>query len=146
MKLNSQQKRWCNLESFCSFKENPVSTWKTKSIKSLKCLFSGFPQGPSFLSEALFPKHATKIEEMDPFFNLHETITKVREECIHEKVEVLFFQLANGGKENSHSREIYIYSFLEYTRKDFKYLLLFYYGVKISNSIKIKQTNNWWLY
>ncbi|XP_039721014.1 inactive N-acetylated-alpha-linked acidic dipeptidase-like protein 2 isoform X3 [Pteropus medius] len=34
-------------------------------------------QGPSFLSEALFPKHATKIEEMDPFFTLHETITKV---------------------------------------------------------------------
>ncbi|XP_053429268.1 inactive N-acetylated-alpha-linked acidic dipeptidase-like protein 2 [Nycticebus coucang] len=33
-------------------------------------------EGPSFLSEALFPRHATKIEEMDPFFNLHEMITK----------------------------------------------------------------------
>lgn len=39
-------------------------------------------QGPSFLSEALFPKHATKIEEMDPFFTLHETITKLSGEVI----------------------------------------------------------------
>ncbi|KAM9696509.1 inactive N-acetylated-alpha-linked acidic dipeptidase-like protein 2 isoform 3-T3 [Dama dama] len=39
-------------------------------------------EGPSFLSEALFPKHATKIEEMDPFFNLHETITKLSGEVI----------------------------------------------------------------
>ncbi|XP_031537442.1 inactive N-acetylated-alpha-linked acidic dipeptidase-like protein 2 isoform X4 [Vicugna pacos] len=39
-------------------------------------------EGPSFLSEALFPKHATKIEEMDPFFNLHETITKLLGEVI----------------------------------------------------------------
>ncbi|XP_019482750.1 PREDICTED: inactive N-acetylated-alpha-linked acidic dipeptidase-like protein 2, partial [Hipposideros armiger] len=41
-------------------------------------------QGPSFLSEALFPNHATNMEEMDPFFNLHETIAKVGEECIYE--------------------------------------------------------------
>lgn len=34
-------------------------------------------QGPSFLSEAIFPKHAAKIEEVDPSFNLHETVTKV---------------------------------------------------------------------
>ena len=34
-------------------------------------------EGPSFLSEGFFPKCATKIEEMDPFFNLHETITKI---------------------------------------------------------------------
>ncbi|XP_014445818.1 inactive N-acetylated-alpha-linked acidic dipeptidase-like protein 2 isoform X2 [Tupaia chinensis] len=39
-------------------------------------------QGPSFLSEALFPTHATKIEELDPFFNLHETITKLSGEVI----------------------------------------------------------------
>ncbi|XP_045395651.1 inactive N-acetylated-alpha-linked acidic dipeptidase-like protein 2 isoform X3 [Lemur catta] len=39
-------------------------------------------EAPSFLSEALFPRHATKIEEMDPFFNLHETITKLSGEVI----------------------------------------------------------------
>ncbi|XP_077899796.1 inactive N-acetylated-alpha-linked acidic dipeptidase-like protein 2 isoform X2 [Ictidomys tridecemlineatus] len=39
-------------------------------------------EGPSFLSEAVFPKHATKIEEMDPFFNLHETISKLSGEVI----------------------------------------------------------------
>uniref|UniRef100_H0WSY0 N-acetylated alpha-linked acidic dipeptidase like 2 n=2 Tax=Otolemur garnettii TaxID=30611 RepID=H0WSY0_OTOGA len=39
-------------------------------------------EGPSFLSEALFPRHATDIEEMDPFFNLHETITKLSGEVI----------------------------------------------------------------
>lgn len=76
-------------------------------MKSLECLFSGFPQGPSFLSEGFFPKRATKIEEMDPFFKLHETITKVGEECIHEKIEkVLFFLLVEGGKESNQSREI----------------------------------------
>ncbi|XP_004603348.2 inactive N-acetylated-alpha-linked acidic dipeptidase-like protein 2 [Sorex araneus] len=39
-------------------------------------------EGPSFLSEALFPKCATKIEEIDPSFKLHETITKVSGEVI----------------------------------------------------------------
>ncbi|XP_007946285.2 inactive N-acetylated-alpha-linked acidic dipeptidase-like protein 2 [Orycteropus afer afer] len=39
-------------------------------------------EGPSFLTEAFFPNHATKIEEMDPFFNLHETITKLTGEVI----------------------------------------------------------------
>jgi N-acetylated-alpha-linked acidic dipeptidase len=39
-------------------------------------------EGPSFLSEAIFPKSATKIEEMDPFFNLHETIAKLTGEVI----------------------------------------------------------------
>uniref|UniRef100_A0A8C5JYL3 N-acetylated alpha-linked acidic dipeptidase-like 2 n=1 Tax=Jaculus jaculus TaxID=51337 RepID=A0A8C5JYL3_JACJA len=39
-------------------------------------------QGPSFLSEAIFPVHATKTEEMDPFFNLHEAITKLSGEVI----------------------------------------------------------------
>ncbi|KAM8771034.1 LOW QUALITY PROTEIN: inactive N-acetylated-alpha-linked acidic dipeptidase-like protein 2 [Rhynchonycteris naso] len=39
-------------------------------------------QAPSFLSEALFPKGAMKIEEMDPFFKLHETITKLSGEVI----------------------------------------------------------------
>ncbi|XP_060027961.1 inactive N-acetylated-alpha-linked acidic dipeptidase-like protein 2 isoform X2 [Erinaceus europaeus] len=39
-------------------------------------------EGPSFLSEALFPKWATKIEEMDPSFKLHETIAKLSGEVI----------------------------------------------------------------
>ncbi|XP_073088159.1 inactive N-acetylated-alpha-linked acidic dipeptidase-like protein 2 isoform X2 [Manis javanica] len=39
-------------------------------------------EGPSFLSEAIFSIHATRIEEMDPFFNLHETITKLSGEVI----------------------------------------------------------------
>ncbi|XP_048203053.1 inactive N-acetylated-alpha-linked acidic dipeptidase-like protein 2 isoform X2 [Perognathus longimembris pacificus] len=39
-------------------------------------------EGPSFLSEAIFPKHATKIEETDPFFNLHETIARLSGEVI----------------------------------------------------------------
>ncbi|XP_036902398.1 inactive N-acetylated-alpha-linked acidic dipeptidase-like protein 2 isoform X2 [Sturnira hondurensis] len=39
-------------------------------------------QDPSFLSEALFPQGAKKIEEMDPFFKLHETITKLSGEVI----------------------------------------------------------------
>uniref|UniRef100_A0A8D0WHR6 N-acetylated alpha-linked acidic dipeptidase like 2 n=1 Tax=Sus scrofa TaxID=9823 RepID=A0A8D0WHR6_PIG len=43
---------------------------------------SQLSEGPSFLFEALFPKHTTKIEELDPFFNLHETITKLSGEVI----------------------------------------------------------------
>ncbi|KAM6225302.1 inactive N-acetylated-alpha-linked acidic dipeptidase-like protein 2 [Rhynchocyon petersi] len=39
-------------------------------------------EGLSFLSEALFPKSATKIEEVDPLFNLHESITKLSGEVI----------------------------------------------------------------
>ncbi|XP_006867782.1 PREDICTED: inactive N-acetylated-alpha-linked acidic dipeptidase-like protein 2-like [Chrysochloris asiatica] len=39
-------------------------------------------EGPSFLSEAFFPKCATKIEEMDSSFNLHETIAKLSGEVI----------------------------------------------------------------
>uniref|UniRef100_A0A0P6J3A2 Inactive N-acetylated-alpha-linked acidic dipeptidase-like protein 2 n=1 Tax=Heterocephalus glaber TaxID=10181 RepID=A0A0P6J3A2_HETGA len=39
-------------------------------------------EGPSFLSEAAFPQHAIKIEEIDPFFNLHETIAKLSGEMI----------------------------------------------------------------
>ncbi|XP_055482081.1 inactive N-acetylated-alpha-linked acidic dipeptidase-like protein 2 [Psammomys obesus] len=39
-------------------------------------------EGPSFLSEAIFPKHARKIEEMDPSFNLHEAFTKLSGEVI----------------------------------------------------------------
>ncbi|KAI1235984.1 hypothetical protein IHE44_0002077 [Lamprotornis superbus] len=34
-------------------------------------------ENSSFLSEALFPVHATKTEELDPSFSLHETIAKV---------------------------------------------------------------------
>ncbi|KAM4888747.1 inactive N-acetylated-alpha-linked acidic dipeptidase-like protein 2 [Thomomys bottae] len=39
-------------------------------------------EGPSFLSEAIFHKHATKIEDTDPFFNLHATIAKLSGEVI----------------------------------------------------------------
>ncbi|XP_068939702.1 inactive N-acetylated-alpha-linked acidic dipeptidase-like protein 2 isoform X1 [Petaurus breviceps papuanus] len=39
-------------------------------------------EGPSFLSEALFPVQAAEIEELDPFFNLHETIAKLSGEVI----------------------------------------------------------------
>ncbi|XP_021572770.1 inactive N-acetylated-alpha-linked acidic dipeptidase-like protein 2 [Carlito syrichta] len=39
-------------------------------------------EDPGFLSEALFPTHATQIEEKDPFFKLHETITKLSGEVI----------------------------------------------------------------
>ncbi|EPQ12717.1 Inactive N-acetylated-alpha-linked acidic dipeptidase-like protein 2 [Myotis brandtii] len=52
----------------------PSVQFAYEDIKSL--------QDPSFLSEALFPKGATKIEEMDPFFKLHETITKLSGEVI----------------------------------------------------------------
>ncbi|XP_037262681.1 inactive N-acetylated-alpha-linked acidic dipeptidase-like protein 2 isoform X1 [Falco rusticolus] len=34
-------------------------------------------ENPSFLSEALFPVHTTKTEELDPTFSLHETIAKL---------------------------------------------------------------------
>ncbi|NWS94808.1 NADL2 protein, partial [Mionectes macconnelli] len=34
-------------------------------------------ENSSFLSEALFPVHATKTEELDPSFRLHETIAKL---------------------------------------------------------------------
>uniref|UniRef100_A0A8C4W722 N-acetylated alpha-linked acidic dipeptidase like 2 n=1 Tax=Gopherus evgoodei TaxID=1825980 RepID=A0A8C4W722_9SAUR len=34
-------------------------------------------ESPSFLFEALFPAHNTVTEELDPFFNLHETIAKL---------------------------------------------------------------------
>uniref|UniRef100_G3X0X0 N-acetylated alpha-linked acidic dipeptidase like 2 n=1 Tax=Sarcophilus harrisii TaxID=9305 RepID=G3X0X0_SARHA len=39
-------------------------------------------EGPSFLSEALFPVRLAEIEELDPFFNLHETIAKLSGEVI----------------------------------------------------------------
>ncbi|XP_078209953.1 inactive N-acetylated-alpha-linked acidic dipeptidase-like protein 2 isoform X3 [Callithrix jacchus] len=39
-------------------------------------------EGPSFLSEALFSTQSTTVEEMDPFFKLHETITKLSGEVI----------------------------------------------------------------
>ncbi|XP_075859887.1 inactive N-acetylated-alpha-linked acidic dipeptidase-like protein 2 isoform X3 [Microcebus murinus] len=52
----------------------PIVQFAYEDIKAL--------EAPSFLSEALFPRHATKIEEMDPFFKLHETITKLSGEVI----------------------------------------------------------------
>lgn len=39
-------------------------------------------KGPSFLSEALFPKSAKDIEDIDPLFNLHEAITKLSGEVV----------------------------------------------------------------
>ncbi|KAI4578990.1 hypothetical protein MJT46_000358 [Ovis ammon polii x Ovis aries] len=64
----------------------PTMRFTYEDIRALECymLTIFFPdcvvsfkiKGPSFLSEALFPKHAIKVEEMDPFFNLHETIIK----------------------------------------------------------------------
>lgn len=38
-----------------------------------------FSQNASFLSEALFPMHAMRTEELDPSFKLHENIAKVKE-------------------------------------------------------------------
>uniref|UniRef100_A0A8I5NDV0 N-acetylated alpha-linked acidic dipeptidase like 2 n=2 Tax=Papio anubis TaxID=9555 RepID=A0A8I5NDV0_PAPAN len=52
----------------------PIVQFAYEDIKAL--------EGPSFLSEALFSTRATKIEEMDPSFNLHETITKLSGEVI----------------------------------------------------------------
>ncbi|XP_054556347.1 inactive N-acetylated-alpha-linked acidic dipeptidase-like protein 2 isoform X1 [Talpa occidentalis] len=52
----------------------PTVQFAYEDIKALK--------GPSFLSEAFFPKNATNIEEIDPFFNLHETITKLSGEVV----------------------------------------------------------------
>ncbi|XP_063560455.1 inactive N-acetylated-alpha-linked acidic dipeptidase-like protein 2 isoform X2 [Gorilla gorilla gorilla] len=52
----------------------PIVQFAYEDIKTL--------EGPSFLSEALFSTRATKIEEMDPSFNLHETITKLSGEVI----------------------------------------------------------------
>ncbi|XP_040858524.1 inactive N-acetylated-alpha-linked acidic dipeptidase-like protein 2 [Ochotona curzoniae] len=39
-------------------------------------------EGPSFLSEALFLRHSRSMEELDPLFNLHESITKLSGEVI----------------------------------------------------------------
>ncbi|KAM7133827.1 inactive N-acetylated-alpha-linked acidic dipeptidase-like protein 2 isoform 3-T3 [Molossus nigricans] len=53
-------------------------------------------QGPSFLSEAIFPKGATEIEETDPVFKFHETIAKVGEGSIHEQLSgEVILQIAN---------------------------------------------------
>ncbi|XP_033067626.1 inactive N-acetylated-alpha-linked acidic dipeptidase-like protein 2 isoform X1 [Trachypithecus francoisi] len=52
----------------------PIVQFAYEDIKAL--------EGPSFLYEALFSTQATKIEEMDPSFDLHETITKLSGEVI----------------------------------------------------------------
>uniref|UniRef100_A0A8C0J528 N-acetylated alpha-linked acidic dipeptidase like 2 n=1 Tax=Chelonoidis abingdonii TaxID=106734 RepID=A0A8C0J528_CHEAB len=49
----------------------PTMQFSYEDIKTL--------ESPSFLFEALFPAHNTVTEELDPLFNLHETIAKVRE-------------------------------------------------------------------
>ncbi|XP_072789254.1 inactive N-acetylated-alpha-linked acidic dipeptidase-like protein 2 isoform X3 [Taeniopygia guttata] len=56
---------------------NPVtgnSTLRPVASPSLQQLAA---ENSSFLSEALFPVHATKTEELDPSFSLHETIAKL---------------------------------------------------------------------
>ncbi|XP_050164220.1 inactive N-acetylated-alpha-linked acidic dipeptidase-like protein 2 isoform X3 [Myiozetetes cayanensis] len=56
---------------------NPVrgnSTLHPVASPSLQQLAA---ENSSFLSEALFPVHATKTEELDPSFSLHETIAKL---------------------------------------------------------------------
>ncbi|XP_077891892.1 inactive N-acetylated-alpha-linked acidic dipeptidase-like protein 2 isoform X1 [Ictidomys tridecemlineatus] len=61
------------------------SIWKMGQLLQYSCcpvVVLPDTLGPNFLSEAVFPKHATKIEEMDPFFNLHETISKLSGEVI----------------------------------------------------------------
>ncbi|XP_062459396.1 inactive N-acetylated-alpha-linked acidic dipeptidase-like protein 2 isoform X1 [Pezoporus occidentalis] len=47
----------------------PVTQFSYEDIKT--------SENSSFLSEALFPVHATKTEELDPSFSLHETIAKL---------------------------------------------------------------------
>ncbi|CAM4620814.1 unnamed protein product [Caretta caretta] len=47
----------------------PTVQFSYEDIKTL--------QSPSFLFEALFPAHNTVTEELDPLFNLHETIAKL---------------------------------------------------------------------
>ncbi|XP_040468928.1 inactive N-acetylated-alpha-linked acidic dipeptidase-like protein 2 isoform X3 [Falco naumanni] len=56
---------------------NPVrgnSTLHPVASPSLQQLAA---ENPSFLSEALFPVHTTKTEELDPTFSLHESIAKL---------------------------------------------------------------------
>lgn len=69
----NQQKPYNDFKLCASLKE---IQWKSQKQNHEE--FFLFSQGPSFLSEAIFPKHATKIEEVDPSFSLHEAITKVR--------------------------------------------------------------------
>lgn len=101
-------------------------------INTSKCFFFFFffnlPQGPSFLSEAVFPQHAIKIEEMDPFFNLHETITKVGEKGYMDlwtgwgKLYFVVGLLAfyhECGKENNQPKVMYVFASVKYTRKNF---------------------------
>nr|XP_005286067.1 inactive N-acetylated-alpha-linked acidic dipeptidase-like protein 2 [Chrysemys picta bellii] len=47
----------------------PTVQFSHEDIKTL--------ESPSFLFEALFPAHNTVTEELDPLFNLHETIAKL---------------------------------------------------------------------
>ncbi|XP_074924481.1 inactive N-acetylated-alpha-linked acidic dipeptidase-like protein 2 isoform X1 [Chelonoidis abingdonii] len=47
----------------------PTMQFSYEDIKTL--------ESPSFLFEALFPAHNTVTEELDPLFNLHETIAKL---------------------------------------------------------------------
>ena len=44
-----------------------------------KSFLISFSQNSSFVSEALFPMHATRTEELDPSFKLNDHIAKVKE-------------------------------------------------------------------
>ncbi|XP_077017184.1 inactive N-acetylated-alpha-linked acidic dipeptidase-like protein 2 isoform X3 [Tamandua tetradactyla] len=82
----------CTRKAQCS--ENNVSSVQMQGDADYFINYLGVPavqfiyqdinvlEGPSFLSEAVFPKCAITIEEMDPLFNLHETITKLSGEVI----------------------------------------------------------------
>lgn len=66
-----------------------------------KRLLISFSQNSSFLSEALFPAHTTKTEELDPSFSLHETIAKVTEMEIsfpHTFFHMAKFEFVNNSE------------------------------------------------
>lgn len=81
----NQQKPYSDFKLCASLKE---IQWKSPNQTHEE--FFLFLQGPTFLSEAIFPKHATKIEDVDPSFRLHEAITKVRM-SLHLTSEEMFF-------------------------------------------------------
>uniref|UniRef100_A0A8C3EER2 N-acetylated alpha-linked acidic dipeptidase like 2 n=1 Tax=Corvus moneduloides TaxID=1196302 RepID=A0A8C3EER2_CORMO len=56
---------------------NPVTGNSTLHPVASPSLQQLAAENSSFLSEALFPVHATKTEELDPSFSLHETIAKL---------------------------------------------------------------------
>lgn len=68
-----------------------------------KRLLLSFSQNSSFLSEALFPVHTRKTEELDPSFSLHETIAKVTE--VEISFTCTFFHMAKSEFVNKCGRK-----------------------------------------